>query len=98
MSEIEEKVMKYRGLTEKAIEKVKFVTELSEKEIKIAEDFLEMANNYFSDAKHFQEKKELLTALAAFSYSHAWLDAGVRAGFFDAGGDDQLFTLPLKFK
>ncbi|MFH1240084.1 MAG: DUF357 domain-containing protein [Candidatus Diapherotrites archaeon] len=94
MSEIEEKVMKYRKLTEKAIGKVKFKKGISEKERKIAEDFLEMANNYFNDAKHFQEKNELLTALAAFSYAHAWLDAGVRAGFFDVGKDDQLFTLP----
>lgn len=98
MSEIEEKVQKYKALTEKALGKVKFREGLSEKERKIAEDFLEMAENYFNDAKHFQEKNELLTALAAFSYSHAWLDAGVRAGFFDAGEDDQLFTLPPKFK
>ena len=98
MSEIEEKVMKYRELTEKALGKVKVKDNLSEKDRKIAEDFLEMANNYFNDATHFQKRGELLTALAAFSYSHAWLDAGVRAGFFDACEDDQLFTLPPKFK
>ena len=94
MSEIEEKVMKYKTLKEKAIGKVKFQKTLSKKEIKIAKDFLRMAKNYFEDAKHFQDKKELLTALAAFSYAHAWLDAGVRAGFFDVGEDNQLFTLP----
>ncbi|MBS3057208.1 MAG: DUF357 domain-containing protein, partial [Candidatus Diapherotrites archaeon] len=33
-------------------------------------------------------------ALAAFSYAHAWLDAGVRAKLLDARGDDNLFTLP----
>jgi len=94
MSEIEEKVQKYKDLTEKAIGKVKFMKEISKKEQKIAKDFLRMAKNYFEDATHFQKKNELLTALAAFSYAHAWLDAGVRAGFFDVQGDDQLFTLP----
>ncbi len=53
-----------------------------------------MAKNYLSDGKHFQEKKEGSLALAAFSYAHAWLDAGVRAGFLDGKEDDRLFTLP----
>ena len=79
MSEIEEKVQKYKELTEKALGKVKFQNDISKKEIKIAKDFLRMAKNYFEDATHFQEKNELLNALAAFSYAHAWLDAGVRA-------------------
>ena len=35
-----------------------------------------------------------LLALPAYSYAHAWLDAGVRAGLLDAQGDDRLFTLP----
>jgi hypothetical protein len=52
-----------------------------------------MTKNYFSDAQHFKEKGDLLTALASFSYAHAWLDAGVRAKIFHAD-DDQLFTLP----
>ena len=51
-----------------------------------------MANNYFNDGKYYKEKGNLLTALASFSYAHAWLDAGVRAFLFDAT-DDQLFTL-----
>ncbi|HNV01211.1 MAG TPA: DUF357 domain-containing protein [archaeon] len=88
-----EKVSKYQKLTKKALNEVKLIKGLSVKEKLIAEDFLSMANNYYNDAKYFVEKKELLTALAAFSYAHAWLDAGVRAKFFDAK-DDQLFTLP----
>ncbi|NMA44516.1 MAG: DUF357 domain-containing protein [Candidatus Diapherotrites archaeon] len=87
-----EKVAKYEKLTKKALG-VKLVKGLSDKEKLIAQDFLSMANNYYNDAKYFVEKKELLTALAAFSYAHAWLDAGVRAKLFDTK-DDQLFTLP----
>lgn len=91
--ELNEKVEKYRKLTEKALKVIKMNEKNSEKENKIAADFLSMAKNYFSDAKHFQQKGELLTALAAFSYAHAWLDAGVRARIFKAE-NNQLFTLP----
>lgn len=87
-----EKVEKYESLTSRALKEIKVKKSLSEKEKAIADDFLSMAKNYFSDAKHFREKGELLTSLAAFSYAHAWLDAGVRARLFDAK-DDQLFTL-----
>jgi uncharacterized protein len=88
-----EKVLKYEKLTKRALVEVKLIKGLSDKELLVAQDFLSMANNYYNDAKYFVEKKELLTALAAFSYAHAWLDAGVRAKLFDAK-DDQLFTLP----
>jgi len=87
------KVEKYEKLTSRALKEIKIKKGLTEKENAVAEDFLSMAKDYFSDAKHFKEKGELLTALAAFSYAHAWLDAGVRARLFDAK-DDQLFTLP----
>ena len=73
---------------------------LREKEIqkqplppKMAEDFLSMAANYFSDARHFHEKGDYERALACVNYAHGWLDAGARIGLFDVEGDDQLFTL-----
>lgn len=89
-----EKVKHYRKLTEKALAKVSLMQGITPAERKTAEDFLSMARNYFSDAKHFEEKGDALTALAAYSYAHAWLDAGVRAGWLDGKGDDKLFTLP----
>ncbi len=92
--ELEKKVEKYAALTEKALGKIKIMRNLDAGQLAVADDFLEMARNYFSDAKHFAGKGNLLTALAAFSYAHAWLDAGVRAKLFDAGKDDKLFTLP----
>jgi hypothetical protein len=58
-----------------------------------AQDFLTMAQAYLSDAKHFQEKGDLERALAAVSYAHGWLDAGVRLGLLDGGEDDARFTL-----
>ncbi|MFH1225016.1 MAG: DUF357 domain-containing protein [Candidatus Diapherotrites archaeon] len=89
-----EKVKHYRKLTEEALGKASILQGITPAERKKAEDFLSMARNYFSDARHFEEKGDLPTALAAYSYSHAWLDAGVRAGWLDGKGDDKLFTLP----
>ncbi|MFA5931612.1 MAG: DUF357 domain-containing protein [archaeon] len=91
--ELVEKVNKYEKLTARGLKEIKIKKELSEKEMAIAENFLSMAKNYYADALYFKEQKNLLTSLAAFSYAHAWLDAGVRAKVFDAT-DDQLFTLP----
>ena len=93
MEEIKKKVEKYEKITKKGIDLIKKKENLTIEQNKIAEDFLSMANNYYNDGKFFKEKGDLLTALASFSYAHAWLDAGVRAHLFDAS-DDQLFTLP----
>lgn len=93
MEDIIKKVEKYEEATRKGLEKIKKKEKLSEKEEKIAEDFLSMAKNYFEDGKFFKKKEDYYTALASFSYAHAWLDAGVRAHLFETN-DDQLFTLP----
>lgn len=58
-----------------------------------SDDFLTMARSYLSDAEHFSESGDKERALAAASYAHAWLDAGVRLGILEGGGDDQRFTL-----
>ena len=92
--EVKEKLKQYKELTKQALDKVSILAEEGNKEHKIATDFLEMAKNYYKDVTYFEEKGDFLTALAACSYAHAWLDAGVKAGVFDAQQDDQLFTLP----
>ena len=91
--ELIKKVEKYEALTKRGLSEIKKKTNLDLNQNKIADDFLSMANNYFNDGLFFKDKGDLLTALASFSYAHAWLDAGVRAYLFDAT-DDQLFTLP----
>ncbi|MDO8625177.1 MAG: DUF357 domain-containing protein [Candidatus Diapherotrites archaeon] len=90
---LEQKTAKYRLLTQAGLEQIQFATNLSLEQKKIAADFLQMAQNYYNDAKHFEETGDHATALAAYSYAHAWLDAGVRAGVFDARGNDRLFTV-----
>ncbi|MDY7082849.1 MAG: DUF357 domain-containing protein, partial [Halobacteria archaeon] len=60
-----------------------------------ADEFLEMAQSYHDDGNHFLAEDDEVNALAAFSYGHAWLDAGLRAGFFEVNDDEdyELFTV-----
>jgi hypothetical protein len=58
-----------------------------------SDDILAMARAYLADAEHFARSGDLERALAAASYAHGWLDAGVRLGLLDGGDDDQRFTL-----
>ncbi len=81
------------GLTSAALEKASIAPPEKSHLRKVAEDFLAMARAYHADAAHFRERGELAKALANVNYAHAWLDAGARAGLFDVGGDDRLFTL-----
>lgn len=88
-----ERLKKYFDVTGRALKKVKIA---SEKKIiwkSAAEDFLDMANRYFADAKHFEKKGDIATAFAALNYAHGWLDAGARLGLFDVEHDDTLFTV-----
>ncbi|MCK4588972.1 MAG: DUF357 domain-containing protein [Nanoarchaeota archaeon] len=81
---------KYFSITSEALEKAKAA--LDETRLSDAEDFLDMATRYFQDAKHFQEKGDLVTAFAALNYAHGWLDAGARIKLFKVS-DNKLFTV-----
>lgn len=89
----DEKLEKYFDVTSRAIDKVKIVSEGKINFKEAAEDFFDMAKRYFSDAKHFKEKGDIVTAFAALNYAHGWLDAGARLGLFDVDGDSTLFTV-----
>ncbi len=88
-----EKLAKYFDVTGRAIKKVKIVSQGKIDFKSTAEDFLDMAQRYYSDAKHFQEKGEIVLAFAALNYAHGWLDAGARIGLFDVDHDNELFTV-----
>jgi hypothetical protein len=91
---LKKKIEKYRNLTKEALEKAALQKHATKKEAMMANKLLEMARAYFEDAKYFESKKMFLTALAAYSYAHAWLDAGVMLGLLDGKNDDKLFILP----
>ncbi len=86
----ESKLNKYFDVTRRALEKAKGAKKQNRS---LAEDFIDMASRYFSDAKHFRDKRDYVTAFAALNYAHGWLDAGARAKLFDVRGESELFTV-----
>lgn len=89
----QDKLAHYFDITGRAIKKVKIAPEKCIDWKKSAEDFLDMAARYYSDAEFFNKKGDIVNAFAALSYAHGWLDAGARLGLFDVGGDSTLFTV-----
>ena len=86
-------VDRYLRLTREALDRVRPVAPTRSYLAGAADDFLGMARAYLSDAEHFARTNDPDRALAAASYAHGWLDAGVRLGLLDGGNDDQRFTL-----
>ncbi len=86
-----EKLEKYFKITAEALEKAKRA-EKREGFEKEAEDFLDMVERYYSDAKHFEKKGDLVNAFACLNYAHGWLDAGARIKLFKVS-DSRLFTV-----
>ena len=88
-----DKLAKYFDVTGRALKKVKIAQQKDIDWQASAEDFLDMAQRYYSDAQHFADKGYIVTAFAALNYAHGWLDAGARLGLFDVGKDNVLFTV-----
>lgn len=84
---------KYFDVTARALKKAKIGREKKIAWSSAAKDFFDMAKRYFSDAQHFANKGDLVTAFAALNYAHGWLDAGARLGLFDVDHDSELFTV-----
>jgi uncharacterized protein len=84
---------RYLRLTHEALDRVRLPTPERSFLRGASDDFLSMARAYLADAEHFSAAGDTDRALAAASYAHGWLDAGVRLGILDGGDDDQRFTL-----
>ncbi len=89
----DEKIEKYLDTTKRALDKLKIAAPARSFNRKLAEDFLNMATSYYSDALHFRSAGDYVNAFASVNYAHGWLDCGARIGLFDVGEDDKLFTL-----
>jgi len=89
----DEKIEKYLNTTKRALDKLKIAAPARSFNRKLAEDFLNMATSYYSDALHFRSSGDYVNAFASVNYAHGWLDCGARIGLFDVGEDDKLFTL-----
>lgn len=94
MNEItDEKLNKYFDIAGRALKKAQDSKEgLRLNVLKNArEHFLDTAERYIADAKHFLDKDDKVNAFAALNYAHGWLDAGVKLGIFDVN-DNKLFA------
>lgn len=89
----QQRLDKYFMITGKALDMVK-THEMDVDRMHQANDFLNLAQSYYDDAKHFRDKDDWVLAYGALNYAHAWLDAGARIGLFKVK-DDQLFTVDV---
>lgn len=93
VDELKVRVERYEAITGEALKQVQIIANKGTKEYELAEKFIKIAQDYYSDAKFYANKGDNITALAAFSYAHAWLDAGIKAGFLK-GENKRLFMQP----
>lgn len=78
-----EKLDKYFSLTEKALKEIRIKDSKADK-------LIDMSKRYFSDAKHFREKGDIVNAFAAVCYAHCFLDTAALLGFIE-NKDNKLF-------
>ena len=93
VADLEEKTDRYGELLAQALKECTVAPPAGTPMAEAAEECYEMAVSYFEDGSHFREQGDRVNALAAFSYGHAWLDAGARVGLFDVPTDGHLFTV-----
>ncbi|MFB6124387.1 MAG: DUF357 domain-containing protein [Halanaeroarchaeum sp.] len=92
-ADLAEKVDRYEGLLADALEAAERTPPPGTPLADAADEYEEMARSYLEDGRHFRASADPVNALAAFSYGHAWLDAGARIGLFDVPTEGHLFTV-----
>jgi len=93
VTDITEKTERYEALLAEALDEATVATPAETPLATAADDCTEMARSYLADGRHFQDEGDLVNALAAFSYGHAWLDAGARFGLLSVPREGELFTI-----
>jgi hypothetical protein len=92
-ADLAEKTDRYESLLADALAEADVAVPPDSPLAEAALDCEEMARSYLEDGRTFRADDDLVNALAAFSYGHAWLDAGARIGLFDVPTDGHLFTV-----
>lgn len=92
-ADLAEKTDRYEGLLAEALTEATVAAPSDPTLAEGGDDCLEMATSYLEDGRHFRENDDLVNALAAFSYGHAWLDAGARLGVLSVPTEGHLFTV-----
>ncbi|MFB6202417.1 MAG: DUF357 domain-containing protein [Halorhabdus sp.] len=92
-ADLAEKTDRYERLLADALEAISVRPPAETPLGEAAEEFRAMAASYLEDGRHFRANDDPVNALAAFSYGHAWLDAGARIGLFAVPQEGDLFTV-----
>ena len=92
-AELEEKTDRYEALLAEALAEATIAVPEGTPLRTAAEAYRGMAASYLEDGRHFREADDPVNALAAFSYGHAWLDAGARLGVFEVPAEGELFAI-----
>ncbi len=87
------KVEQYETMLATGLEAIRIAAREDSPLWELGEEHREMAASYLEDGRHFLEAGDLPNALAAFSYGHGWLDAGVRSGLLAAPTDIDVFAI-----
>jgi len=93
MADLESKTDRYEKLLAEAVDAAEESPPEGTPLAEAAADCTEMARSYLEDGRHFRAENDPANALAAFSYGHAWLDAGARVGLLDVPREGHLFTV-----
>lgn len=91
--DLESKTARYETLLDRAMDESTIASPEGTTMYDAAAELREMARSYLEDGRHFRANGDDVNALAAFSYGHAWLDAGARLGLFDVPSEGHLFTV-----
>ena len=92
-ADLAEKTDRYEELLAAALDAAEATAPPSTPLGEAAAEYEEMARSYLEDGRHFRAEDDPVNALAAFSYGHAWLDAGARIGLFAVPTEGHLFTV-----
>ena len=92
-ADLAEKTDRYEQLLAEALDAAERTVPEGTPLAEAAAEYEEMAHSYLADGRHFRTEDDPVNALAAFSYGHAWLDAGTRIGLFDVPDEGHLFTV-----
>lgn len=92
-ADLAEKTDRYETLLAEALDAATIAPPSETPMADAAAECYEMADSYLEDGRHFLDEDDPVNALAAFSYGHAWLDAGARIGLFDVPTEGHLFTI-----
>jgi hypothetical protein len=90
-ADLAEKTDRYEALLAEALDAAEIAVPADTPLYEAATDCEAMAAAYLEDGRQFRADDDPVNALAAFSYGHAWLDAGARIGLFSTP-DSELFA------